>query len=109
MDLDTTIAYHEAEEEDELNPSNMGISPGVGDLTSSSTPIEDEISRQSDPEEDVNSLDVAVLSDDGTNSDGAINTTVGIMANGGPDQGDWLKANVWLDRQSQRFGIEETF
>ena len=98
MDLDTTIAYDEAEQEDEPSPSNLGISPGVGDVTSSSGPTEDEISRQSDPEEDVDIVDVAVPSDDGTNSEEAINTPEGSMATGGPDQGDGVKANVgWID------------
>ena len=86
MDLDTTIAYDKAEQEDEPSPSNLRKPTGVGNVTSSSGPIEDEISRQSDLEEDVDIVDVAVPSDDGTNFDGPISTPECSMATGGPDQ-----------------------
>ena len=109
MDLDTTIAYDEAEQEDEPSPSNLGIPPGGGDVTSSSGPIEDEISRQSDPEESVDIIDVAVPSDEVTNSAGAINTPEGSMATGGPDQGDGVKANVsWIDH-AKDLGLKTLF
>ena len=111
MDLDTTIAYDQAEQEDELSPASLETSSVVTDhATSSKEPLESDTTDLRDLKEDAIAVDVTLPSDNIVGPIDVMDVTPEVSeVTSRPDQGHGVKANIsWIDK-ARDFGLKTLF
>ena len=111
MDLDTTIAYDQAEQEDEPHPDSLETSSVVTDnVTSLKESLECDLTDPMDLEEDAGAADVTLPSDDLMNPVDAMDVTPEVsIATKVTDQSQGVKANIsWIDKAGD-LGLKTLF
>ena len=111
MDLDTTIAYDQAEQEDEPHPDSLETSSVVTDnVTSLKESSECDLTDPMDLEEDAGAADVTLPSDDLMNPVDVMDVTPEVsIATKVTDQDQGVKANIsWIDKDGD-LGLKTLF
>ena len=111
MDLDTTIAYDQAEQEDEPHPNSLETSSVVTDnVTSLKESSECDLTDPMDLEEDAGAADVTIPSDDLMNPVDVMDVTPEVsIATKVTDQDQGVKANIsWIDKAGD-LGLKTLF
>ena len=111
MDLDTTIAYDQAEQEDEPSPDSLEMSSVVTDnVTSLKESLECNLTDPIDLEGDAGAADVTLPSDNLMNPVGAMDVTPeASIATKVTDQGQGVRANIsWIDKAGD-LGLKTLF